>query len=173
MRVSGTVPADGDDLRQHAFPPTSDFIMYVADTEGPDDLFWVDLSGGSPGPIERVIDPTPIGSGLTGDLTFSADGTHLLFTGFVTDPESRGAYRIDLSAGPPWTTVQVSPPLLPNQEVGFPPSFAGDATHVLFVAPGRERLTRRLFDAPPGGEGFDGVVPLSAGGYVTSFRELP
>jgi Tol biopolymer transport system component len=173
VRVSGTAVADGNDIIAHAFAPDTSAIVYVADSDGPIDLFWVDLSSGAPGSIERVIDPTPIGAGLTGDLRFSPDSAHLLFTGFVTSMETRDVYRVDLSAGPPWTTLQVNPPLRPNEEVGFTPSFAGGSSHVLYVAPGPQRGGRQLFDAPPGGEGFDTVVPISGEGFIKSFRALP
>ena len=173
MLVSGTVPADGDDVVTHLFSPDSNSVVYIADSDGPVDLYWVDLSSGAPGPIQRLVDPAPTGSGLTGDVAFSPDGTQLLFTGFVTSIETRDVYTIDLAAGPPWTTEKVNPTLLPNEEVGVTPRFAGEGTHVLYVGPGPDRGDRQLFDPPPGGEGFDEVVPISGSGFVKSFRALP
>ncbi len=173
MLVSGTVPADGDDVVTHLFAPDGSSVAYIADSNGPIDLYWVDLSTGAPGPIQRLIDPAPTGTGLTGDVAFSPDGTRLLFTGFVTSVETRDAYTIDLAAGPPWTTERVNPELLPTEEVGVTPRFAGDGRHVLYVAPGPDRGDRQLFDRPPGGEGFEDVVPISGGGFIKSFRELP
>jgi hypothetical protein len=132
----------------------------------------VDLSAGV-GPIQPVLDPPPSGAGLTGDLRFSPDATQLLFSGYVLSIETRDVYRADISGAPPWPLEQVSPHILPAQEAGVNPVFAGGGSHVLTIGPVDAAGGRRLWDTPPGGVGFETAVPISGDGYVIAYGDLP
>lgn len=171
VRITGDVLADGELLVAHAFDRAGN-VFYVAGTEAGDELFFVDRSSGEPAAGVR-ISPTPAGSGLTGDLRFAPGGATLAFTGFVDSTTERDLYRVDLSAAFPWPVERVETSLPDGGEVTPGPTFSADGAHLVYTQSTADGMERHLLDVPPGGRGFDEVLPLSGGGHVTAYTLLP
>lgn len=160
MRVNGTLnPADGDvEALGFDFAADSTHVYYVADqdTINVTELYYVDVSGATPGVPVKLNGPMVSGGNVAPtDVAMSPDGDWI---SYIADQEADTVselYLVDLRTSPPSPAVKINLPLVSAGDVSSS-AWSPDSTRVLYNADQQIDAMNELYVV-----GVGGALPLS------------
>lgn len=128
LATGGIIP--GGEVLSYVFDPSSSWLYYVAQQEGPEaQLYRVDLTGAEPGAPQRVSGT--IGT-LTGEIIGSPDWSSVLYTLEEGAPSDRQLYLVDVAGAEPGAPVRTDEPLAPDFRASFGATFSRDGSVILY-----------------------------------------
>jgi len=132
--TGGLIPGGG--VSFYTFDPSSSWLYYVAQQEGPDpQMYRVELSGSEPGAPQRVSGRN---GPLTGEIIGSLDFASVLYTAEPGSPFGRELHFVDVSGADPSEAIRINAPLADGVEVAFSSKFSRDGSVVLYGERGPE-----------------------------------
>lgn len=168
-RINGDLLA-GSSVLSVFFGPDDGYLYYVApQQQAAAELYRVPLLGGIPGVPERISAPLADGGTLTGELTFSPDGSRVLYHA----TEARGApfelFMVELG-DTPGAVVKINGTLSGAFEVQPAARFSADGSAVVYRIADRLGATFPLLLEDVGDEATN---PITLTDFVQGYEVLP
>ncbi|HWB75204.1 MAG TPA: hypothetical protein VG755_09615 [Nannocystaceae bacterium] len=137
--IAATTLELGGSVSTSRFDAASHWLYFVGPQDGEyDEIFRIDVSGSEPGAPQKVNAPFDGPGAASGELTFSADGSQLLYSGFEGAEGTLGIWVVDIAGDEPGVPLRIDTPSQRGFEASYGASFSPDGSVVVYHERGLE-----------------------------------